>query len=97
MDAFVVTFSPMALADIEQAIGYYEDLQEGLGEKFNDSLQVTLNAIRRNALFASVRYDDIRCAQIKKFPYMVHYHVDNEQAVTVVAVYSSYKQPLWES
>jgi hypothetical protein len=28
MDAFAVTFSPMALADIEQAIGYYEDLQE---------------------------------------------------------------------
>ena len=52
-----------------------------MGEKFNDSLHLTLNGIRRNALFASVRYDDIRCAQLKKLPYMVHYHVDNEQAV----------------
>lgn len=97
MEAYLVIFSPMALDDIRQAIAYYEDLQEGLGVKFNDMLLATLNTIRRNAMFASVRYDDIRCAQIKKFPYMVHYHVDNKKEVTVVAVYSSYKQPLWES
>jgi hypothetical protein len=97
MNAFVVTFSPNALIDILQAIGYYEDLQKDLGAKFNSRLQTTLKAIRRNAFFASIRYDNIRCAQIKKFPYMVHYHVHSEKEVTVVAVYSSYKQPLWES
>lgn len=96
MNKFIVSFSPHALNDIEQAIGYYENLQKGLGVKFNTRLRTTLNAIRRNALFASVRYDDIRCAQIKKFPYMVHYHVDNKKEVTVVAVYSTYKKPLWE-
>lgn len=97
MEEYIVTFSPMALIDIEQAIYYYDNLQKGLGAKFNGRLQATLNSIRRNALFASVRYDDIRCAQIQKFPYMVHYHVGSGKEVTVVAVYSSYKQPLWES
>jgi toxin ParE1/3/4 len=97
MKEYIVNFSPMALDDIRQAIAYYEDLQKGLGAKFNERLLATLTAIRRNALFASVRYDDIRCAQIKKFPYMVHYHVNNEKEVTVVSVYSSYKQPLWGS
>jgi hypothetical protein len=35
MEAFILTFSPIALTDIEQAIGCDEDLQEGLGEKFS--------------------------------------------------------------
>ena len=96
MERYTVIFSPMAIEDIKQAIIYYEGVKEGLGEHFNSQLRITLNAIRRNALFASVRYDDIRCAAIKKFPYMVHYHVDETKEVIIVAVYSTYKQPLWE-
>lgn len=49
MEEYIVTFSPMALGDIRQAIVYYEGLQKGLGAKFNGRLQVALNAIRRNA------------------------------------------------
>lgn len=75
MKNFTVTFSPLALEDIEQATAYYNKVQQALGERFTSQLQLTLNAIRRNPFFASVRYDDIRCAQIKKFPYLVHYHI----------------------
>lgn len=70
--------------------------QPGLGKRFAKQLQVTLNAVKRNPFFASVRYDDIRCAAIKKFPYLVHYHIkEDELLVTIIAVYSSYKEPFW--
>ncbi len=96
MKKFIVTFSPVAIEDIEQTFDYYERQQPGLGKKFAKQLQQTLNAINRNPFFASVRYDDIRCASIKKFPYLVHYHInEDELLVTVLAVYSSYKQPFW--
>ena len=75
MKNFAVTFSPVAIDDIEQAAAYYEDVQPGLGKRFASQLLLTLNAIKRNPFFASVRYDDIRCAQVKKFPYLVHYHI----------------------
>jgi len=45
-------------------------MQPGLGKRFASQLLLTLNAIKRNPFFASVRYDDIRCAQVKKFPYL---------------------------
>ncbi len=96
MKNFTVIFSPIAMDDMEQAVVYYEELQFGLGKRFGAQLQFTLRAIKRNPFFASVRYDDIRCAQVKKFPYLIHYHVDEtNQLVTIIAVYSSYKKPLW--
>jgi hypothetical protein len=70
MDSFEVAFSPMALDDINATVNYYEGLKQGLGDRFSKQLQATLNAIKRNAYFAAVRYDDIRAARIKKFPYL---------------------------
>ena len=94
MKNLAVTFSPFALDDIEQAMGYYNQLQPGLSKRFTQQLQQSLTAIKRNPFFASVRYDNIRCAQVKKFPYLVHYHIDEKQGVvTILAVYSTYKEP----
>ncbi len=94
MKNFAVTFSPVAIDDIEQAAAYYEDMQPGLGKRFASQLLLTLNAIKRNPFFASVRYDDIRCAQVKKFPYLVHYHIfEKGLLVIVMAVYSTHLEP----
>lgn len=96
MKTFTVIFSPVAIDDAEQAVDYYEEKQTGLGKRFAAQLQLTLNTIKRNPFFASIRYDDIRCAGIKKFPYLVHYHINEEELlVTIIAVYSTYREPLW--
>jgi hypothetical protein len=96
MKSFTVIFSPIAIDDAEQAVDYYEEKQNGLGKRFAVQLQITLNSIKRNPFFASIRYDDIRCARVKKFPYLVHYHInEKELLVTIIAVYSTYKEPLW--
>ena len=96
MKNFTVVFSPFAIEDTEKAVEYYEEKQTGLGGRFTSQLQQILNTIKRNPFFAAVRYDDIRCAIIKKFPYLVHYHIDEEELlVTIIAIYSTYKEPLW--
>jgi len=79
MKNYAIIFSPVTFDGIEKACEYYEKKQTGLGKRF-----------------ATVRYDDIRCAGIKKFPYLVHYHInEDEQLVTILSVYSTYKEPLW--
>ena len=96
MKSFTVIFSPVAIDDLEQAVDYYEEKQTGMGKRFATQLQLTLNTIKRNPFFATVRYDDIRCASIKKFPYLVHYHINQDELlVTIIAVYSTYREPLW--
>lgn len=95
MKKFRFIYSPLALKDIEDAKGYYENLQKGFGKKFVSQLQYSLNAIKQNPYFSSIRYDEIRCAQIKRFPYLIHYHInESEFTVTIVAVYSTHREPL---
>ena len=95
MKTLSVIFSPDALDDIEEATLYYEQVKSNLGKRFISQLQATLNSIKRNPYFASVRYDDIRCAQIKKFPFLVHYHIDEtDLLVTIIAIYSTHREPL---
>ncbi len=60
MKTFTVIFSPVAIDDAEQAVDYYEEKQTRLGKRFAAQLQLTLNTIKRNPFFASIRYDDIR-------------------------------------
>jgi toxin ParE1/3/4 len=93
---YTVIFSPLALIDIEQAVYYYNEQQAGLGKRFAGHLQTTLNAIKRNPFFATVRYDDVRCTQVKKFPFLIHYTIDEDtRIVTIAAVYSTYQEPYW--
>jgi hypothetical protein len=47
--------------------------------------------------FASFRYEDVRCAQVPKFPYLVHYTIDEAtRTVLVAAIYSTRQEPLGE-
>lgn len=96
MKNFTIIFSPVAMDDVEQAVDYYEEKQSNLGKRFAAHLQLTLNTIKRNPFFATLRYEDIRCAGIKKFPYCVHYNInEDELLVTIIAVYSTYREPFW--
>jgi hypothetical protein len=47
MKKYQVVFSLLALYDIEQAVGYYNEQQPGLGKRFIAQVQVTFTAIKR--------------------------------------------------
>jgi hypothetical protein len=50
---------------------------------------------QNNPHFASFRYEDVRCAQVPKFPYLVHYTINEDtRTIFIAAVYSTYQQPL---
>jgi hypothetical protein len=96
MKRFKLQFSPHALNDIEEATAYYNLQQPGLGKRFAKQVLVITQSIKTNPEFASVRYDDIRCAAVAKFPFLVHYTFEKENnLVTILAVYSTYRDPLW--
>lgn len=94
MKNFTIVFAPLALDDIGYAVDYYNQLQPGLGKRFAQQVSFSFTVIKRNPFFATVRYDNIRCAQVKKFPYLIHYHIDEKQGlVIIIAVYSTHREP----
>jgi toxin ParE1/3/4 len=93
MQSFTIRIEDRALLDIQQGFDYYENLQAGFGVRFNQSIFHSFETLQLNP-FYQVRYDEIRCLPVKKFPYMVHYKVNEAEGIVyVLAVINTYRDP----
>jgi len=79
---FSVEYNPEFFHDLVQAVDWYNDRQIGLGERFSTEVRKQTAKLSTSALLFAVRYDDVRCMRIEKFPYLLHYRV-NEHTLTV--------------
>jgi len=97
MTNFRIKISPEALQDIQQATDWYNERGVGLGEKFQKQVKKQIDKLTSNALLYTIRYDDVRCLVIKKFPFMVHFVVDeNRGIVDIFAVFHTSRNPkIW--
>jgi toxin ParE1/3/4 len=89
--AHKIVLDPKAILDIQKAIDYYDDQQIGLGLKFERNLDKHFTAILKNP-FYQVRYDDVHCLPVKKFPFMIHFIIENE-IIRIVAVFHTSLSP----
>tara|TARA_R110002124_G_C8904826_1_gene510123 strand:- start:241 stop:555 length:315 start_codon:yes stop_codon:yes gene_type:complete len=78
--AFTTVLDPRAMLDIQQAIDYYDEQHSGLGEQFEDFVNECLIKLEQNPFF-QIRYDDIHCLPLKKYPYMIHFSIDEKKTV----------------
>ncbi|HOY51966.1 MAG TPA: type II toxin-antitoxin system RelE/ParE family toxin [Prolixibacteraceae bacterium] len=94
---FKIVFNPNFQEDITQAVNWYNHQHTGLGTRFFNIVKKQTAELSTSALHFSIRYDDVRCFRVEKFPYLVHYRV-NEQAriVKVEALLHTSRNPeLW--
>jgi toxin ParE1/3/4 len=96
MSAYKLFFSPLALTDIRDARVWYEQQQKGLGTKFIADVKQTFISIKSNPQFASIKFDNIRSAACKNFPYAVHYEIDEqEKIVRIISIFHFSRRPYW--
>ena len=81
MPRFKLSFSPESLQEIERIVFFYNVASKGLGARFKKNLLVELTAIKQNPFTRSFRYDNVRFAVVKKFPYAAHYTIDEKKQV----------------
>ncbi|MFN0049449.1 MAG: hypothetical protein ACKVOU_10025 [Cytophagales bacterium] len=83
---FAVLFQQEALIHLQTAIDYYNLQQRGLGKRFGLAVQKGAKQLENNPFF-QLRYDDIRCLPVHKFPFMIHFCVNEElRRVRIFAV-----------
>jgi toxin ParE1/3/4 len=88
---FTVLIEPRALADIQQAIDYYDSRQPGLGKRFELAIDKHFLIISENPFF-QIRYKGIRRLPIKKFPFLIHFVVDEKRKeVFIISVFHTSK------
>lgn len=75
---FQLLLDPRAIEDIQNAIDYYNEQSQGLGEKFEKYLNKYIIGLSKNPFF-QIRYDEVHCLPLKKYPFMIHFSIKNEQ------------------
>ena len=91
--SYPVIFEKQAESDIQQAIDYYDRQQVGLGEKFWLSVQKHIASIGKNPFF-QIRYGEIRCLPVTKFPFMIHFLIDEKvKIVYILSVFHTSQNP----
>lgn len=81
-----------AEADLNDAYAWYEEQRIGLGEVFLDTVEAALTDIAANPKLHPVVHQEVRRALIRRFPFGIHYLVEDD-AVVVLAVFHASRDP----
>ena len=95
---YVVKLAPAAIEDLKEAIEWYESrLSEGLATRFIKQVDQTLTHLAIVPGRGSVRYENVRCTLVNKFPYLIHYEINNDTGTIIVyRIFCTFRKPLWE-
>jgi hypothetical protein len=98
MNKYSIKIDADALANIRDISGWYDIQNAGLGKRFKNSVISQINNLTGNPQIFAIRYKEIRCMLVNKFPYMVHFYINSKtHTVEVLAVISTDRNPkIWE-
>ncbi len=87
----------VAALEAQEARQFYEGRLDGLGARFTGELRATLRRIQDLPLAWPEVDTTVRRALVNRFPYLVHYAVEQD-AVIIVGVYHAKRRPIaWRS
>lgn len=98
MKKYKVKIDTEALADIQNITNWYNQAQDKLGKRFQDTAISKIKQLSKDPQIFAIRYLEIRCIQVTKFPYLIHFYINEEtNTVEVLAVISTNRNPeIWE-
>jgi hypothetical protein len=90
MKSASIELSPDAINDIGKAIDYYNNLSQGLGYEFLNTIDRYFKRIQELPSASSIRYDNVRVKPIDTFPFTIHYTI-NEFQIIILRIFNTYQ------
>ena len=88
---------PLAEADLEDAVRWYEDERAGFTERFLADVARTFDRIRERPLqFPTVR-GDVRRALLHTFPYAVYFGAHDDDVVVLTVLHLRRNPKVWRA
>lgn len=87
-----------AFEDIKKARDWYELQSKGLGIRYKNQVIKQINSLNKTPYLFSIKYNEIHCRKIEKFPFLIHYKINEElKMVTIFAVFHTSRSPeIWK-
>jgi plasmid stabilization system protein ParE len=95
-EAMKYRFGPDALAELFDAIDYYNSREAGLGGRFAANVFAAVDAIVAHPYSHAVFDDDLRRVVLAQFPYSLLYTVDESCIVIVVVMHQRRRPDYWK-
>lgn len=88
-----------AFKDIQETSEWYEFQLKGLGLRYKTQTKKQINTLKKDPYLFSIKYNNIRCRKIEKFPFLIHYEINEEtKTVNVFAVFHTSRNPkIWNT
>jgi toxin ParE1/3/4 len=83
-----VRLTALAKADIQQASAWYEDRKPGLGAEFLDKVDETIGRIKNHPLAFRTVIDDLRRANVERFPFGIWFVIEPSGNVVVACLHA---------
>ncbi len=94
---YPLTLVAEAEQELLEATRRYDEIRDGLGDEFLESVDAALNRILRGPRQAPVILRTARVALVERFPYIVVYEFAHER-VRVLAIQHSHRDPAaWQT
>jgi plasmid stabilization system protein ParE len=79
---------PLATDEFKEARKWYSSRQvKGLSNRFAQAVKTTILKILQNPGAYAIRYKNVRIAHTEKFPYAIHYYIDNDRIIITAIIY----------
>ena len=92
MKVYKVRILPSAYQDIAIAKAWYKKHNESLPGKFIEQINLTITSISDNPFAFAIRYKEIHIANTNRFPYAIHYFINND-IVEIIGVFHTAISP----
>jgi plasmid stabilization system protein ParE len=68
-----------AAQDFSEAKLWYKKTKvDGLAQRFSKTVKDTIKHLQKNPTMFAIRYKNVRIAHTEKFPYAIHFVIDND-------------------
>ncbi len=92
--SYRAVFHPAAEEEYDEAYQWYEEQLRGLGDRFEETLEIRLNQICSKPLLYPKKRGVFREAKIDTFPYQIIYKIyEKENMVFISAIYHTSRNP----
>lgn len=90
----LVIFSTVAAKEIQETFEWYENLEDGLGNRFVEVIDKIIEIITHYPKSFPCKKGSFREASVKKFPYLIIYEYSFEdEKIYILHIFHSHRHP----
>ncbi|MCJ8328747.1 MAG: type II toxin-antitoxin system RelE/ParE family toxin [Lentisphaeria bacterium] len=81
-----IKYHPLAKTELLETLRFYKDISYKLPTAFLHEYNYLIELIETNPLRNSIRKNEIRFQNFKKFPYVICYRLDETKQIRILAI-----------